>query len=255
MTTGTQGGDRGDGRPVTDPAQDGEVFAKVVALQRFPVKGTGAEPCTEVEVDARGVVGDRGFAIYDAAGKMASGKHSRRFRRMDPVFELESRLVDGTALLRLPDGATVVAGSPEADEQLSRVFGEAVVVRAEDATPHFDAGSVSVVGTATLAELGRHEGDGRPLDLRHLRANLVLTTAEPYAEDAWVGRELTVGGVALRVVAPIERCRMVGVAQVGRPARPGMLRTVSEQHDLCAGVYADVLRPGRVAVGDVARLG
>ena len=59
----------------------------------------------------------------------------------------------------------------------------------------------------------------------------------------------------LRVLEPIPRCRMVGVAQVDLPARPGMLKTVSEQHDLCAGVYAEVLRPGTIAVGDAVRLG
>lgn len=248
----------GAGAPQADAPEVGalEVGAlEVVALQRFPVKATGAQACARVDLDARGLVGDRGFAIYDAAGTMASGKHSRRFRRMDPVFELESRLDDDGVHLRLPDGTTVTAGSPEADERLSRLFGEPVVVRAEAGTPHFDAGSVSLVGTATLAELGRHEGDGRPLDPRHLRANVVVATTEPYAEDAWVGRELTVGGVRLRVLEPIERCRMVGVAQVDLPARPGMLKAVSDQHDLCAGVYAQVLQPGTVAVGDVVHVG
>ena len=228
---------------------------EVVALQRFPVKATGAEACATVDVDARGLVGDRGFAIYDAAGKMASGKHSRRFRRMDRVFALESWLAGDVVHLRLPDGTTVAAGSPEADERLSGLFSEPVAVRRETTTPHFDAGSVSLVGTATLAELGRHEGDGRPLDPRHLRANVVVTTTEPYAEDAWVGSELTAGGVRLRVLEPIERCRMVGVAQVDLPARPGMLKAVSDQHDLCAGVYGQVLQPGTIAVGDTVEVG
>lgn len=231
------------------------VAPEVVALHRFPVKATGAEPCSSLEVEDRGVVGDRGYAIYDAAGKLASGKHSRRFRRMDPVFELESWMAGDGVHLRLPDGTTVTAGSPEADERLSGLFGEPVTVRRETTTPHFDAGSVSLVGTATLVELGRHEGDGRPLDPRHLRANVVVTTTEPYAEDDWVGRELAVGGVRLRVLEPIERCRMVGVAQVDLPARPGMLKTVSDQHDLCAGVYAEVLQPGAVAVGDTVHVG
>ncbi|MFC8503523.1 MOSC domain-containing protein [Pedococcus sp. NPDC057267] len=242
---------------MSEVGSNGSGRLEVVALQRFPVKATGAQACTRVEVDARGLVGDRGFAVYDAAGKMASGKHSRRFRRMDPVFELESWFTDDDDIvrLRLPDGTTVTAGSPEADDRLSRLFGEPVVVRAEAATPHFDAGSVSVVGTATLAELGRHEGDGRPLDPRHLRANVVVATTEPYAEDAWVGSELTVGGVRLRVLEPIERCRMVGVAQVDLPARPGMLKAVSDRHDLCAGVYAQVVEPGTIAVGDIVHLG
>jgi uncharacterized protein YcbX len=116
---------------------------------------------------------------------------------------------------------------------------------------HQDAAQLSIVGTATLAELGRHEGDGRPLDPRHLRANLVVQTEQPYAEEDWVGHDVTIGEAGLRVSEPIERCRMVGVAQVGLPARPGMLRAISDHHDLCAGIYASVVRPGTISVGDV----
>lgn len=173
-----------DAADTEQDAMGAQVIAEVVALQRFPVKGAAAEPCAQLELDGRGVVGDRRFAVYDGEGKLASGKHSRRFRRMDQVFELESWLVEGGAHVRLPGGSTVVAGSPEADDVLSRHFGEPVSLRAESATPHFDACPVSVVGTATLVELGRHEGDGRPLDPRHLRANVVVATTEPYAEDA-----------------------------------------------------------------------
>jgi MOSC domain-containing protein YiiM len=49
------------------------------------------------------------------------------------------------------------------------------------------------------------------------------------------------------------------VAQVGLTGRSGLLRTISHRHDLMAGVYATVVRPGRVRVGDrvaeVAHLG
>jgi uncharacterized protein YcbX len=111
------------------------------------------------------------------------------------------------------------------------------------------------VGTATLVALGRLEGDGRPLDARHLRANVVLDTRVPYAEEAWCGRQVSVGGVRLVVQEPIVRCRMVGVAQVGLPERPGMLRAISDHHDLLAGVYADVVGSGRITVGDEIRVG
>ncbi len=100
-------------------------------------------------------------------------------------------------------------------------------------------------------ELGRHEGDGRPLDPRHLRANVVVQTEQPYAEEAWVGRDVTIGAVRLRVSEPIERCRMVGVEQVGLPPRPGMLKAISDHHDLNAGIYASILLPGSISVGDV----
>ena len=45
---------------------------------------------------------------------------------------------------------------------------------AETDVMHQDAAQLSIVGSATLVALGRHEGDGRPLDPRHLRANVVV---------------------------------------------------------------------------------
>ena len=222
----------------------------VVVLQRFPVKSMGGESLSTVEVGQAGLVGDREWAVYGADGKLASGKHSRRFRRMDPVFGLVAARGDEDAVVTLPGGREVVAGSPDSDALLSDHFGEPVTVRRESDVQHQDAATFSIVGSATLAELGRHEGDGRPLDPRHLRANVVVRTDQPYVEESWVGRDLTIGTVRVRVSEPIERCRMVGVAQVGLPERPGMLKAISEHHHLDAGVYAAVLEPGTIAVGD-----
>lgn len=232
---------------------------RVVALQRFPVKSMGGESLDHLEVCSTGIVGDREWAVYGADGKLASGKHSRRFRRMDPVFELIARRVDeggdgAGGVLVLPDGREFALGESgtgtDLDEVLSEHFGEPVALRRESTVPHQDAASVSLVGTATLAELGRHEGDGRPIDPRHLRANIVLDTKTPFIEESWVGRQVRVGIATVSVTEPTERCRMVGVAQVGVPSRPGLLRAISAHHDLVAGVYAEVLTPGPVALGD-----
>jgi uncharacterized protein YcbX len=222
----------------------------VVALQRFPVKSTGVERLERVDIEATGLVGDREWAVYGADGKLASGKHTRRFRRMDPVFELVAWHDGELTIVRLPDGRKLVAGQPGSDAVLSEHFGEPVTVRRESDVMHQDEAQVSIVGTATLAELGSAEGDGATLDPRNLRANIVVATSTPYLEDSWVGREIVVGGSRLLVTGAIERCRMVGVAQVGLAERAGMLRAISDRHDLCAGVYASVVTPGPVAVGD-----
>lgn len=228
--------------------------ADVVALQRFPVKSVGGESLPSVEVGVSGLVGDRAWAVYGADGKLASGKHSRRFRRMDPVFGLVARRdAEGRTWVVLPgEGPALEAGRPGTDEQLSRHFGEPVRLGVETDFMHQDAAQVSIVGTATLKELGRREGDGRPLDPRHLRANIVVQTDVPYAEESWIGREVTIGGVRLGVTEAIERCRMVGIAQVGLAERPGMLRAISDHHDLLAGIYARVVIPGWIAVGERA---
>ena len=232
-----------------------DVGASVVALHRFPVKSMGGEALREVEVGDNGLVGDREWAVYAADGKLASGKHSRRFRRMDPVFELTARRDGPTTLVTLPDAREVVAGQGDSSDLLSEHFGEPVTVRRETDVMHQDGAPLSIVGTATLSELGRHEGAGHPVDPLHLRANIVVETEVPYAEEAWIGREVTVGGARVRVTESIPRCRMVGIAQVGLAARPGMLHAVQEHHGLMAGVYANVLRPGLVRLGDEVGLG
>lgn len=230
---------------------DQTTHPQVLLLTRYPVKSMGGETLTRVEVGGAGLDGDREWAVYAADGKLASGKHSRRFRRMDPVFDVTAAQRAGDTVVTLPGGLEVAVGQGRADSALSRHFGEPVTVRREGDVQHQDAASFSLVGSATLAELGRHEGDGRPLDPRHLRVNVVVATTEPYAEESWLGHDVTIGTVRLRVSEPIERCRMVGVAQVGLPERPGMLRAISEHHDLLAGIYASVLEPGTIAVGDV----
>ena len=223
---------------------------RVLALLRYPVKSMGGDQLSSVTVEQTGLVGDREWAVYGTDGKLASGKHSRRFRRMDPVLGLVATREGDVTVVRLPHGDRVVAGQPGADDRLSEHFGEPVALRRSTEVSHQDAAVLSLVGTATLVALGRLEGDGRRLDPRHLRANVVVETQVPYVEEAWCGRKVTIGGVRLVVQEPIVRCRMVGVSQVGLAERPGMLRAISDHHDLLAGVYADVLAPGTLTVGD-----
>ena len=52
----------------------------VSRLWRYPVKSMLGEECRELAVEARGVAGDRLYALRDAEGKLGSGKNTRRFR-------------------------------------------------------------------------------------------------------------------------------------------------------------------------------
>jgi uncharacterized protein YcbX len=113
-----------------------------------------------------------------------------------------------------------------------------------------DAGPVSLTTTGSLRALGGLLGDDRPPDVRRFRKNVVIDLDEPWAEESWVGREITVGAVRLRITKRIERCVMVGLPQPGLPADARVLRTLTDRRDVCFGVYADVVAPGRVRLGD-----
>ena len=226
------------------------MLCRLVELWRFPVKSMAGERLTSVEVDGRGLVGDRQWAVYDEEGRLASGKRTNRFRRMDEVFSLAARTADDHVEVLLPDGRQVVAGEGATDLALSDHFGEEVELAPEADIAHQDAGQVSLVGTATLRRLAEMCGLDEPVDPRHLRANLVVETTEPFEEEGWLGREVRVGEVVLRVVERIERCRMVDLEQVGLPALGGLLKVVGAERDLCAGVYADVVQTGALTEGD-----
>lgn len=219
-------------------------------LRRFPVKSCGGEAVASVAVSPRGLDGDRLWAAVDDDGKFASGKNTRRFRRRDDIFTLEARSAGLVPEVRFPDDRWLRVDAPGADAELSAHMGAEMRFAPEGEVSHMDAGCVSLVGTATLAEMGRLSG-GAELDPRRLRVNIVVETQEPWVEETWIGRELRIGDVVLASVARIERCRMVDIAQDGVPAQGGLLKAISDHRALQLATYADVALPGRIAVGDV----
>jgi hypothetical protein len=198
----------------------------------------------ELLFDERGVVADRVWGLVDGAGKIASGKTTRRFLRVDGLLRHGARLgADGVPLLYLADGR-VLAPSDEIARELA---GEGWRFGQERSVSHLDAGPVHVVTTATLASLGA--AAGARVEPERLRPN-VLIDAGGVREESWAGRRLVIGEVELTVDGPTERCVMVGLAQRELPRRQYLLRTIGRWNQLCAGMYASVTRPGRMHVGD-----
>lgn len=220
----------------------------VRSIRRYPVKSMGGETLDDVEIDARGLEGDRWYAVTDADGKLASGKNSRRFRRRDAVFEHRARtLADGG--VEVSDGhSSWRIGDPALDATLSRSMAAQVRVLPEGRTPHQDAGQVSIIGSATL-EWFRSEWD-LDADPRRLRVNIVLATTDPFEEERWVAHRLEIGSAVLTVDQRVERCRMIDLAQDGATARRPWLKPLADERDMCTAVYADVTSPGRISVGD-----
>lgn len=224
------------------------VHISVASLRRYPVKAMGGEALAAVEVDARGLAGDRWFAVEDREGHFASGKDTRRFRRRDAVFDYAARTEPDGRVVVVRDGRRWTVGDPQLDKRLSDEMGTAVAVTPEAAVPHQDAGSVSLVSTATLRWCAERWG-GSP-DPRRLRANIVLEADEPFAEEGWEHREVEVGTTLLRVVGRAPRCRMTDLPQDGVEPGAKWLTSLARERDLCLAVYADVVRPGRVTLGD-----
>ncbi|MFD7905955.1 MOSC domain-containing protein [Kitasatospora sp. NPDC059722] len=231
-----------------------EIIGVIERLWRYPVKSTGGERLDSVEVERRGLAGDRLYAVRDAAGRFGSGKNTRRFRRMDGLLRLSSRLghrLDGPELFD-PLGRPVADPTAFLRAYLQR---EDVELAREDAVSHFDQLPVSVITTATL-DWAREAAPLTVVDERRFRPNIVLRTppgTPPFVEDTWFGREGRTeapDGARLAFVRSSERCAMTSAAQPGLPHAPELLKAVVAAHDGRLDALAEVAAPGRLRVGD-----
>lgn len=163
-------------------------------------------------------------------------------------------------LLTFSDGTTLRGDDPAIHAALSAQLGLPVTLSREAEISHFDDGALHLLTTASLrtlaGSLSGNSGSEAALDRRRFRPNIfVETDASGFAEDAWQGYDVAVGpDVRLRVVGRTERCVMVGLAQDELPYDPRILRAVARVNAVRLGVYAEVLTPGAIHVGDRIRL-
>jgi len=167
--------------------------------------------------------------------------HYRRAAPDNPDFEAEMRDVFGrTADEPLPDLSVF---SPELFEFTSPLG------------TYFDAASIHVVTTSSLAKLAQLNRDA-VFDRRRFRPNVLIATtaAAGFLEAGWSDRTLTVGEAVFHCDMPTVRCGMTTQEQQGLPRDPSVLRTIVRDGGQNLGVYASVVRPGQVRVGDAATL-
>ena len=120
-----------------------------------------------------------------------------------------------------------------------------------------DFGAVHVL---TTADLDRLRADGAPdTDIRRFRPNLLLSLDRPLLPGDHMRLS---GGVELVVTTPTPRCAVPGSEQPGVAASADVLRAIGRRRTeiagigsaACVGVYADVVTPGAVNLGEVATL-
>jgi uncharacterized protein len=275
----------------------------VVSLWRYPVKSMMGEELNAAEVDDRGLLGDRAYAVLDRSdGKVASAKNPRKWPRM---FDFRASFADPPrrgapppVRITLPEGAVVASDQEEVDQLLSRAFGRDVTLQrahrsqepvvestfpnpwatqAEEYWPDiegldyrntvtdfelpegtfFDCAVVHLLTTATLDRLRELYPQGR-FEVRRFRPNVVVAStdgAAGFIEDAWIGQTVRIGDeVQLSITGPCPRCVMTTLAQADLPKDSRILRTAAQHNQVNVGVYASVLRGGRIRRGDAVSL-
>jgi hypothetical protein len=239
----------------------------VRSLWRYPVKSMLGEELEGCEVTERGFTGDRAYALVDASdGKIASAKNPRKWAKL---FDCRAEFGEGAQVrITLPDGSSLSADDPGADEVLSRLLERGARLRrtaaanpvleelwlegSPDGRPvtdeaiamgspagtFFDYAVMHLVTTSTLERLSELYPEGR-FDPRRFRPNILVDVGKResgFVENGWVGRTVTVGdSLKLAITDPCPRCVMTTLAQEDLPADPGILRTAARHNSLVGG--------------------
>ena len=247
-------------------------MARVALISTAPVRGFRLFHPSAVELARRGVVGNRRFFLVDG-----DGKRLRSSLTAWPVVVRGSYNPDEERLrVRFPDGTEVVGdahGTGEAvrcdfngrtvdarivdgpwTEPLSALAGHPVrIARPPEPGMCFEA-PVTLMSEASIARL--EEEAGRNVDGRRFRLLFTLAGCRAHEEDSWGGRLCRIGEATVRVGGPVPRCAVTtrnpetGERDLDTLRLIKAYRGVRDGEAIDFGVYAEVVQPGRVAVGD-----
>ena len=227
-----------------------------MALWRYPVKSLQGEQLSVADVDDRGLVGDRRWALVDdATGLVLTA------RRMPGLLGASARLdQSAAAVVVLPDGRETTD-----DDELSawldrpvRLTSAQAGVRGTYETPiDFEHEASSEWLSWQGPEASFHDSTNTQIsilstgsigdwDTRRFRPNVVV---DGQGETSWVGCRVAIGGVIADVVKEIDRCVITTREQPGGIVRDlDVLRSINESGGNL-GVGALVVEPGTCAVG------
>lgn len=256
------------------------------SIHLYPIKGIAGRRLDVAELEPRGLRGDRRWLLVDADGRFLSQRELPLLGQIqaEPLANPDHwqvTVAGQVPLQLLPPGAdaerlavtvwgdSVAAPSagPVAAAWFSAVLGlpvRAVYMDAaaqrpvdpdygqrDDEVSFADGFPLLIANAASLADLSARVGE--TLSMARFRPNLVITGAEPWAEDGW--QRLRIGEVELELVKPCARCQVTtldpATGQVH--ARQEPLRTLAQfrrqNGKVMFAVNAIPRRLGRLQVG------
>lgn len=201
-------------------------------IWRYPVKTLAGQAMEAAELTPDGIPFDRTVHVRGPEGVRTSRRHHR-------LLGLQGSL-DGA-------GRPLVNGHPwDGEEALAAVreaAGGDAWLEANDGPDRYDVLPLLVATDGAVHAFGR--------DIRRLRPNLLIGGVEGMDEIHWPGRELHIGEAVIGLHSRRGRCPMTTVDPDTLERDPEVLRDIGRRFDGQLALNAEVLRRGRVRVGDI----
>ncbi len=254
----------------------------VTGLSTTPIKGFALNHPDRIELDRNGAVGDRDFFVVDDKLRLLSITRTGAFASWRASFDRADNLLHVTSEDGQRHEAPATGSTPLAvdfsgtrpipghlvegpwNDWLSEIAGQPVfLVRTQTPGAAFDEYAMTLLSDESVAELAQHAPDGS-IDPRRFRMLIGFGGVSAYAEETWRGQTVRIGSATLRIGGPVARCN----ATTRNPdSGESDLKTLHLIHEhrgrqpnefgdgLNLGVYAEVVTPGTISVGDEISVG
>lgn len=242
---------------------------RVVRLNVAPVKSLGLQHPDELWLGPAGAPNDRRFFLVDENDRMVRGAYHGPLVRVRAAYDEDG----DTLALEFPDGGVIGGPVSRGEEIVGSFFGRRPVrghlvegaysaalsafagrslrlVEADERGAGTDAAiPVSIVSRESVAAVA-------DLDARRFRMLVEIEGVAPLEEESWRGRLVTVGDAVVRAGDAVARCANTTYDPDTGRRDFDTLRAIAERRgrredgEICLGIYAEVVEPGLVAVGD-----
>jgi uncharacterized protein YcbX len=218
--------------PLPSPSPPG---LHVAGLWFYPVKSLAGVPLASAELTPLGIPGDRVVYVRGPEGLRTSRRHYRLLGLHGSLSAAGEPLVDGFPW-----------DSAEALARVKAAAGDDAWLEPSGEAGLFDILPLLVATDGAVAAFGR--------DIRRLRPNLLIGGVPGLAETGWEGAELHIGDAVVGLDSLRGRCPMTTVDPDTLERDAGVLYDIGRRFRGRLALNAEVLRSGRVAIGDPARL-
>jgi uncharacterized protein YcbX len=253
-------------------------IGKIESIWRYPVKGMKGEQVDHIYAGYAGLMGDRIYGVIAKDGDPAfpwhTGRDQEEFVLYKPTFQSDKDLLlpdgldafealapginpvypeaeDFRVEVETPEGKKFDIEDPAFIEDLQATTERELRVHLTQKGQH-DCRPISLFSLSAAAKLS--EELGMAIDKRRFRANFYVEwddTEDPYKEFSLVGKSLKIGDkLEVKVIERDPRCKMITLDPDTSEESPRILQHVSRAHGGDAGVFAAVLKEGRVKAGD-----